>query len=84
MVSVEAAEVERRSPMNFDRGATALIRSQRLLDEAREELRLAAHIFGRLGDGQIGLDGDRLHRLVSSVCLLEASERALAEAWLRD
>ena len=83
-MSAEAAEVERRSPMNFDRGATALIRSQRLLEEVREELRLAAHIFGGLDDDQAGLRGDRLHRLVSSICLLEAAERALAEAWPRD
>jgi leucine dehydrogenase len=36
--------------MNFDRGATALIRSQRLLAEARQELRLAADIFGDIAD----------------------------------
>ena len=83
-MSAQAVEVEHRAPMNFDRGATALIRSQRLLAEARQELRLAANIFGDLADEHAGLREDRLHRLVSSICLLEAAERALVEAWPRD
>jgi hypothetical protein len=79
-LSVQQEVVEHRSPMNYERGATALIRSMRLLAEAREELRLAARIFVEIEDG---MAEDRLHRLVGSIRFLEASERALGEAWPR-
>jgi len=83
-VKVEARREERRYPENYDRAATALSQSRRLLNEAEAELRVALRILGRLEAEELpptlAPPDEWLHGLMNSLLLLEASERTFEEA----
>ena len=76
--------------MNFERAATALIRSRQLLNEALAEVRLANEILNGLRDDRVPWTSDpqeRIHRLgwlEGTESLVEASTRSLQHAWPPD
>ncbi len=84
---VETAVEERRFPKNYDRAATALWQSRRLLREADAELHVALEILGQLEVAELpaalaaGSMGEWLHGLMNALLMLEASERTFEESW---
>jgi hypothetical protein len=77
-------------PRNFERAATAVIRSRHLLEEALAEVQLASEILSRIEDERVpwGSDpGERISRLGwlnGAASLVEASSRSLQHAWPPD
>jgi hypothetical protein len=76
-----------RTPMNFERAATAVIRSRHLLAEAAAEVRLASEILERLDDERAPWGSDthervlRLRWLDGAASFAEASADSLGRAW---